>query len=109
MQISGNHSSAGHLQWFHDRTAGTLPRMWAVSLPLMAFRLAMLLWALWLASALLKWLSWGWGCFSEGGLWRSTTGEQAQPLPVGETWNPAPYFHLDGSFHHRRDSGSYIA
>ena len=85
MQISGNHSSADHLQWFHDRTADTLPRMWAVSLPLMAYRLAMLLWALWLASALLKWLSWGWGCFSEGGLWRSTTGEQAQPLPVGET------------------------
>jgi hypothetical protein len=37
----------------------------------MVYRLGMLLWALWLASALLGWLNWGWGCFSEGGLWRS--------------------------------------
>jgi len=42
MQISGNGSSADHLQWFHDRAAGVLPRMRAVSLPLMAYRLAML-------------------------------------------------------------------
>jgi len=85
MQISGNGSSADHLQWFHDRTADALPRMWAVSLPLMAYRLAMLLWALWLASALLTWLSWGWGCFSEGGLWRSTSTGQAPPSPVEST------------------------
>jgi hypothetical protein len=82
MQISGNGSSADHLQWFHDRTADALPRMWAVSLPLMAYRVAMLLWALWLASALLKWLSWGWTCFSEGGLWRSTGAAQTPPSPV---------------------------
>jgi hypothetical protein len=30
----------------------------------------MLAWALWLASALLNWLKWGWGCFSSNGLWR---------------------------------------
>jgi hypothetical protein len=71
MQISGNGSSAQNLQWFHDRTTSALPQMWAVSVPLMVYRLAMLLWALWLASALLGWLSWGWECFSEGGLWRS--------------------------------------
>jgi hypothetical protein len=34
------------------------------------YRILMLLWALWLAHSLLKWLRWGWGCFSEGGLWR---------------------------------------
>jgi len=51
-------------------------------LPLMAYRVAMLLWALWLASALLKWLSWGWTCFSEGGLWRSTGAAQTPPSPV---------------------------
>jgi len=71
MQISGNGSSAQNLQWFHDRTANALPQMWAVSVPLMVYRLAMLGWALWIASALLGWLNWGWGCFSEAGLWRS--------------------------------------
>ena len=73
MQISGNGSTADQLQWFHDRVAGALPRMWALSVPLMVYRLAMLLWALWLASALLSWLLWGWNCFSEGGLWRPST------------------------------------
>lgn len=68
MQISGNGSSAEQLRWFHDRAADALPQMWAISVPLMVYRLAMLLWALWLASALLAWLNWGWGCFSEGGL-----------------------------------------
>jgi len=33
------------------------------------YRVAMLAWALWLALALLRWLRWGWTCFSEGGLW----------------------------------------
>ena len=85
MQISGNGSSAEHLQWFHDRMAGALPQMWAVSVPLMVYRLAMLLWALWLASALLSWLRWGWECFSEGGLWRSTGTGQASTSPVAGT------------------------
>jgi hypothetical protein len=85
MQISGNGSSAQNLQWFHDRTANALPRMWAVSVPLMVYRLAMLLWALWLASALLGWLNWGWGCFSEGGLWRSPDRGPATRSPAAST------------------------
>jgi hypothetical protein len=85
MQISGNGSSAQNLQWFHDRTANALPQMWAVSVPLMVYRLAMLGWALWLASALLGWLNWGWGCFSEGGLWRSPDRGPAPRSPVAST------------------------
>jgi hypothetical protein len=30
----------------------------------------MLVWALWLAFALLKWLQWGWQSFSAGGYWK---------------------------------------
>jgi hypothetical protein len=29
----------------------------------------MLLWALWLASRLLRWMRWGWDQLREGGLW----------------------------------------
>jgi len=85
MQISGNGSSAQYLHWFHDRTTNALPQMWAVSVPLMVYRLAMLLWALWLASALLGWLNWGWGCFSEGGLWRSPDRTPVPRSPVAST------------------------
>jgi hypothetical protein len=84
MQISGNGSTAEHLRWFHDRMAGVLPQVWAVSVPLMVYRLAMLLWALWLASALLSWLRWGWECFSEGGLWQPADRAQAPSSSVAD-------------------------
>lgn len=69
MQITGNRSSALVLNWYQDRSAATLPTAKVISLPLIVYRLLMLAWALWLASALLNWLKWGWGCFSSNGLW----------------------------------------
>jgi hypothetical protein len=70
MQITGNGSVAERLVWDLDRTAGSLPRPVAVSVPLFVYRLAMLAWSLWLARAALTWLRWGWECLGEGGLWR---------------------------------------
>jgi hypothetical protein len=43
---------------------------WLFSVPVLVYRLAMLAWALWLAQALLRWMRWGWQCFSSGELWR---------------------------------------
>jgi hypothetical protein len=70
MQIAGNGSHAALLRWFQDRNAEILPRPWVISLPMFAYRIAMLAWALWIAFALLKWLKWGWVCFSQSGVWR---------------------------------------
>ncbi len=70
MQISGNGSYDYFLHWTQDRIGSVMPEPWAFSLPLLVFRILMLLWALWLAYSLLKWLRWGWNCFGEGGLWR---------------------------------------
>jgi len=70
MQISGNGSTNFRLHWTQDRILGFMPQPWVLSLPLFVYRILMLLWALWLAYALMKWLRWGWNCFSEGGLWR---------------------------------------
>jgi hypothetical protein len=69
MQITGNQSSAFLLNWYQDRSLSTLPTATVVSVPLMAYRLLMLAWALWLAVSLLNWLKWGWACFSSNGLW----------------------------------------
>ena len=69
MQIAGNGSSDFWLHWTQDRIDGTMPQPRVLSLPLFVFRILMLIWALWLAHSLLKWLRWGWQCFSEGGLW----------------------------------------
>ncbi|MBE2294623.1 MAG: hypothetical protein IAF00_06705 [Phycisphaerales bacterium] len=70
MQVAGNRSSAWNLNWYQDRLTGPLPVASVVSIPLLWYRGLMLAWALWLAFALLKWLVWGWQCFSAGGLWR---------------------------------------
>jgi hypothetical protein len=70
MQIEGNGSSTYSLQWFQDRSAALLPQAWLISVPLWLYRFLMLVWALWLAAALMRWLRWGWGCYTEGGLWR---------------------------------------
>jgi hypothetical protein len=69
MQIAGNQSSAFKLNWFQDRNTELLPTATIISVPLMTYRLLMLLWSLWLAVSLLNWLKWGWSCFSSNGLW----------------------------------------
>ncbi|GAA3698198.1 hypothetical protein GCM10022421_00560 [Oceanisphaera sediminis] len=70
MQISGNNSHGNTLRWYQDRSEGALPQAWVLSVPLLVYRLLMLAWALWLAFALLRWLRWGWECFSSQGIWR---------------------------------------
>ncbi len=69
--VTGNGSSAFNLNWYQDRIEGGQPaQAWVLSAPLLAYRLLMLAWALWLAFSLLKWIKWAWECFSEGGHWR---------------------------------------
>jgi hypothetical protein len=85
MQISGNGSSAYALNWFQDRSVSVLPQAWILSVPLLAYRLLMLGWALWLAFALLAWLRWGWGCFSTNGMWRALKDPDLTKGRMGET------------------------
>jgi hypothetical protein len=70
MQIAGNGSHAGLLNWYQDRASPLLPQAWVLSVPLLVYRLLMLAWALWIAQALLRWLRWGWEAFGAGGYWR---------------------------------------
>jgi hypothetical protein len=70
MQISGNGSTNYYFHWTQDRIGSTMPRPTVISLYLMIFRSLMLVWALWLALSLIKWLKWGWESFHEGGVWR---------------------------------------
>ena len=70
MQIAGNQSTRYLFHWTQDRISSAMPRPWAISLPLWVYRGLMLFWSLWLAFSLLKWLQWGWRCFSSGQLWK---------------------------------------
>ncbi len=70
MQIAGNASNAWELRWYQDRSGADLPQPWVFSVPLLVYRILMLLWSLWLAFSLISWLRQGWHNFAEGGLWR---------------------------------------
>jgi hypothetical protein len=83
MQIRGNGSYAGYLQWFDDRTGPVPASPFVLSVPIFAYRAAMLAWALWLALAVLKWLRWAWESFSYGGLWKKRV-PKTKPVPVIE-------------------------
>ncbi len=80
MQVAGSGSSNRELIWYTDRTDGSLPEPWILTTSLWAWRVAMLAWAVWLASKLLTWLRWGWESFGRQGIWRVA---QRRPSPDG--------------------------
>jgi len=70
MQVAGGGSSETFLHWYLDRIEALTPPVRVVSLPLWCYRVVMLLWSLWLAASLVRWLGWAWKCFSQGGVFR---------------------------------------
>lgn len=69
MYITGNGSTSWYLQWYQDKTENLLSQAWVISLPMGYYRLAMLLWSLWLAFALIRWCKWGWQQLGHQALW----------------------------------------
>lgn len=84
MQVTGNGSDNTHFAWYQDRNLALLPQPWVLSLPMMVYRIMMLLWALWLAYSVLKWLRWGWTCFNETGYWRVREKKPAASKPANQ-------------------------
>ncbi|MDR3405655.1 MAG: hypothetical protein P4L99_24385 [Chthoniobacter sp.] len=79
MFIAGNDSSYLSLHWFKARSDSLLPRCDCVSISIWWYRFFMLVWALWLAMALIRWLQRGWKNFGTGGYFRRKP--KAQPVP----------------------------
>lgn len=67
MFIRGNDSTRTLLRWYQAQSGDTLPTPGCFSVSIWWYRLLMLAWALWLATALIRWLTWGWGQFGKGG------------------------------------------
>ena len=70
MKIAGNGSYNNFLKWYQDISGNALPQPVVFSLPMTVYRVLILAWALWIAFAFIKWLRWGWECYSADGLWR---------------------------------------
>ncbi len=75
----GNGSHAYALRWYQDRVRDLLPQAAVLSVSIWFYKLLMLAWALWLASALLGWVRWGWESYATGGLWRPLRAAKPEP------------------------------
>jgi hypothetical protein len=78
MQVTGNDSYSNHLSWFADRSESLIPTATAFSVPILVYKVLILVWALWLSLALVKWLPWTWQCFARDGFFRSRPDKNSQ-------------------------------
>jgi len=80
MFVTGNGSTTSTLKWFQDRTFDTaLTQPYVISVSIWVYRALMLMWALWLASRVLRWLPWAFQQLSTGALWRPL---ESKPAPT---------------------------
>ncbi len=82
MFIIGNGSTRTVLRWYQDRSGGLLPQPGCGSISIWWYRFLMLLWALWLAAALIRWLRKGWENFTVGGWLRRGDRARSGPPPL---------------------------
>ena len=82
MGVIGHGSFGNRLLWFADQSEGALPTVTLLSLPLWVYRVTMLLWALWLAQAVIGWLRRGFAAWKQGGLrWKVQVGPTPPAAP----------------------------
>jgi hypothetical protein len=90
MQVAGAGSTPTALVWYADRISGAMPTPWVISLPMWTWQAITLVWALWLAASLLRWVRWAWRSFSVGELWRPLLIFTAPPMPAAPPPPDAP-------------------
>jgi hypothetical protein len=79
MYIIGNYSHSGMLQWTEPRCGNLLSQPGCITVSIWWYRLLMLLWALWLASSMVRWLPWAWKQFSQGAIFLSIRWKAPKP------------------------------
>jgi hypothetical protein len=76
MMIRGQGSSSSQLLWYQDYASDSLPQPLMITAPMWLWRAVMLAWSMWLVFSLIRWLRWGFECFSSQELWKkSSTGK----------------------------------
>ena len=70
MHISGGGDSYAGYVWFQDQTEGIIEGPSIYSAPMGVYRTLLLVWAGWMAFALVRWLRWAFNAWKTGGLWR---------------------------------------
>lgn len=84
MNIVGNGSNSDMLFWYQDISGPVAPQGWLFSIPILAYRLAMLAWALWISITLLELMKWGWPIVNDPRLWDNTPRQRVKRQPEEE-------------------------
>ncbi len=71
MYVMGYQATADYFVWFSDEITESLTTPWVLSLPKWTYSVLILLWAMWLVFALLKWLRIWWQTLKTPVLWAS--------------------------------------
>jgi len=82
MFILGNGSGPYSLNWYAAQAPALIPCPGMVSVSVWFYRFLMLLWALWLAHSLIRWLAWGWRQSGSEGWWRRNPKPPRLPRPA---------------------------
>ncbi len=85
MMLTGNNSWGNQLHWFADYSSDALPAVTVLSVPMWLYKGAMLLWAIWLSFALLRWVKLAWQAVQVGGFWHSKPAKPARQSVGGES------------------------
>ncbi len=88
MYVAGNGSTQAYLNWFSARATSELPQPGYWSISIWWFRLAMLLWALWLAYSLVRWLRRGWQNSAKRGHFRARVKKKKSKKVEGKETGP---------------------
>lgn len=70
MGIEGNFSSTYSLNWFTDKSLGSLPDIAILTLPIWVYKGLMLTWVIWLSFSLINWVKWAWKKLGVHGYWK---------------------------------------
>ncbi len=81
MQVAGNGSDVWFLRWFNDRG---LPQASVKSLPMLYYRIVILVWAIWLSFIVLRWIKYAWQAFSATTLYRPLGADKPGGQDAGE-------------------------
>jgi hypothetical protein len=71
MHITGGGGHGAGYTWFQDQTAGVFESPSILSVPMWVYRGLLLIWAGWMAFALVRWLRWAFNAWKKNGLWRA--------------------------------------
>lgn len=82
MMIVGNQSYGNYLNWYSDRLLNTLPEPTVMSVSIWYYRALMLVWSIWVAFALIRWLKWTWTVFGQGEIWVKWRSKKVEVIEV---------------------------